>query len=81
MIDNFAIGLTHGLMMIAAILLLFRRDLDKEAPPASTAETTDPAIDRRIRDRKTDAKADAKADGGQADTKFVRRHWGTTPDA
>jgi hypothetical protein len=77
MIDNFAIGLTHGLMMIAAILLLFRRDLDKEAPPASTVETADPAIDRRIRDRKTDA----KTDGGQADTTFVRRNWVTPPDA
>jgi threonine aldolase len=40
MIDNFSIGLTHGLMMLAAILLMFRRDLDK-----------DPPVDRRTVDR------------------------------
>jgi hypothetical protein len=33
MIDNFALGLTHGLMMLAAWLLLTRRDLDDERPP------------------------------------------------
>lgn len=31
MIDNFALVLTHGLMMLAALRLLFRRDLDREA--------------------------------------------------
>jgi threonine aldolase len=40
MIDNFSIGLTHGLMMLAALLLMFRRDLDK-----------DPPVDRRTVDR------------------------------
>lgn len=30
MIDNFSLGLTHGLMMLAAWLLLRRRDLDEE---------------------------------------------------
>jgi hypothetical protein len=30
MIDNFALGLTHGLMMIAAFLLMRRFDLDRE---------------------------------------------------
>ena len=30
MIDNFALGLSHGLMMLAAFLLLRRRDLDDE---------------------------------------------------
>jgi hypothetical protein len=73
MIDNFAIGLTHGLIMIAAILLLFRRDLDKEAPPESTAETAEREIERRVRDRKTDS--------DQSEAKFVRRNWGTPPDA
>ncbi len=38
MIDNFSIGLTHGLMMIAAIMLLLRRDLDQEKPPISDTE-------------------------------------------
>jgi hypothetical protein len=38
MIDNFSIGLTHGLMMITAIMLLLRRDLDHEKPPESEAE-------------------------------------------
>lgn len=32
MIDNFALGLTHGLMMLAAFLLLRRPDLDRETP-------------------------------------------------
>ncbi|MBY0282838.1 MAG: hypothetical protein K2W81_02600 [Sphingomonas sp.] len=32
MIDNFALGLSHLLMMIAAIILLRRRDLDREDP-------------------------------------------------
>ncbi len=30
MIDNFSLGLTHGLMMLAAWLLLRRPDLDSE---------------------------------------------------
>ena len=33
MIDNFSIGLTHGLMLLAALLLLLRPELDKEEPP------------------------------------------------
>jgi hypothetical protein len=33
MIDNFAIALTHGLMLLAAWRLLSRVDLDKEEPP------------------------------------------------
>lgn len=32
MIDNFALGLTHGLMLLAAFILLRRPDLDHEAP-------------------------------------------------
>jgi len=34
MIDNFALALTHGLMLLAAWRLLTRPDLDGEAPPA-----------------------------------------------
>lgn len=30
MIDNFALGLSHGLMMLAAFLLMRRADLDSE---------------------------------------------------
>ena len=30
MIDNFSLAITHGLMMLAAILLLRRPDLDRE---------------------------------------------------
>lgn len=37
MIDNFALGLTHVLMMIAAVLLLRRPDLDDE-PQGGTGE-------------------------------------------
>ena len=32
MIDNFSLALTHGLMLVAAILLLRRPDLDREGP-------------------------------------------------
>jgi len=36
MIDNFALGLTHGLMLLAAWRLLSRPDLqDDDAPPAA----------------------------------------------
>lgn len=30
MIDNFALGLSHGLMLLAAFLLVRRPDLDRE---------------------------------------------------
>ena len=33
MIDNLSLGLTHGLLLLAAFLLLRRPDLDREAPP------------------------------------------------
>lgn len=33
MIDNLTLGLTHGLMLLAAFLLLRRPDLDSEATP------------------------------------------------
>ncbi|MGU3315607.1 hypothetical protein ACLBWH_08665 [Sphingomonas sp. M6A6_1c] len=33
MIDNLSLALTHGLMLLAAWLLLKRTDLDSEAPP------------------------------------------------
>lgn len=36
MIDNFALGLSHGLMLLAAFLLLRRGDLDDETPSADT---------------------------------------------
>lgn len=42
MIDNFALGLAHGLMMLAAFMLLRRPDLDREAKP-------DDAMERRRR--------------------------------
>ena len=32
MIDNFSLGLTHALMLLAAFLILRRRDLDDEPP-------------------------------------------------
>ena len=40
MIDNFSLGLTHALMLIAAFLLLRRRDLDDE-PPATPENAPD----------------------------------------
>jgi hypothetical protein len=33
MIDNLSLGLTHGLMLLAAFLLLRRPDLDREDSP------------------------------------------------
>ena len=33
MIDNLSLGLTHGLMLLAAWLLLRRPDLDREESP------------------------------------------------
>lgn len=37
MIDNFALALTHGLMLIAAIRLWRRDDLDREPGPGDEA--------------------------------------------
>jgi hypothetical protein len=34
MVDNFALGLTHGLLILAAWRLLLRPDLDDPAAPA-----------------------------------------------
>ena len=42
MIDNLALGLSHGLMMLAAFLLLKRPDLDREPSPHDTPETAKP---------------------------------------
>lgn len=36
MIDNFSLGLTHGLMLLAAWLLIRRPDLDREAAPGDS---------------------------------------------
>lgn len=43
MIDNFALGIAHGLMLLAAFLLLRRDDLDREPSP----HDRDPAKRRR----------------------------------
>ena len=37
MIDNFALALSHGLMLLAAWRLLSRPDLDDDAAPPPTA--------------------------------------------
>lgn len=50
MIDNFALGLTHALMMMAAIILLRRPDLDRESPAGD-------AVQRRANDRAKDGHA------------------------
>ncbi len=42
MIDNFALGLTHGLMMLAAFLLLRRPDLDREDEPPARPDRKPP---------------------------------------
>jgi hypothetical protein len=33
MIDNFSLAVSHGLMLLVAWRLIFRRDVDHEAPP------------------------------------------------
>lgn len=38
MIDNLALGISHGLMLLAAWLLLRRDDLDSEKPPAERSK-------------------------------------------
>ncbi len=38
MIDNLALGLSHGLMMLAAFLLLKRPDLDREPSPHDSSD-------------------------------------------
>ena len=39
MIDNLSLGLTHGLLLLAAFLLLRRADLDHEPGPQDQGET------------------------------------------
>ena len=41
MIDNFALGLSHGLLILAAWRLLFRADLDDDASPEPAATEKD----------------------------------------
>jgi hypothetical protein len=38
MIDNFALALSHGLLMLAAWRLLARPDLDEDGAPATPAK-------------------------------------------
>lgn len=40
MIDNFALGLTHGLLLLTAWRLIHRADLDVEDPPEKDQEPT-----------------------------------------
>ena len=49
MIDNFALGLSHGLLLLAAWRLLARADLDddKVSPPASGGKSGWPALWKR----------------------------------
>ncbi len=42
MIDNFAIALTHALLMLTAWLLLKRPDLDREGTPRGWRGRNDP---------------------------------------
>lgn len=40
MIDLFSLALSHGLLMLAAIALLRRPDLDRDTPPPATGAPT-----------------------------------------
>lgn len=42
MIDNFALGVSHGLMLLAAWLLLRRADLDREPRAGASPECENP---------------------------------------
>lgn len=42
MIDLFSLGLSHGLMMLAAWRLLTRDDLDRDDAPVGKREATQP---------------------------------------
>ena len=55
MIDNFALGLTHLLMMIAAVLLLRRPDLDREAAASDSEPPAAPAPSHAWRRPRRDA--------------------------
>jgi hypothetical protein len=55
MIDNFSLGLTHGLMLLAAWYLLRRPDLDREGAPQDDAAAPPPAPPRRSRWGRRDA--------------------------
>ncbi len=46
MIDNLALGLSHGLMMLTVFLLLKRPDLDRESPPGEPS--AQPVVDPKI---------------------------------
>ncbi len=50
MIDNLALGLSHGLMMLAAFLLLKRPDLDHEPSPHDAPDKTRAPIEKPRRD-------------------------------
>jgi hypothetical protein len=49
MIDNFSLGLTHGLMLLAAWRLISRIDLDREAPPTPAPPPVTIAQEQRPR--------------------------------
>ena len=46
MIDNFALGLTHGLMLLAAWRLLSRPDLEDDDAPRTAAKSWFPGRKR-----------------------------------
>jgi hypothetical protein len=50
MIDNLALGLSHGLMMLAAFLLLKRPDLDREPSPHDAPEKKRAPVEKPRRD-------------------------------
>jgi hypothetical protein len=47
MIDNFALAISHGLMMLAAWILLRRADLDHEPGPLDPVEARPERLPRQ----------------------------------
>ncbi len=46
MIDNLALGITHGLMLLAAFMLLKRSDLDREGRRKAKRSASHPPVER-----------------------------------
>ena len=59
MVDAFAIGLTHFLLLVIALRLLARPDLDRDLPPASEAPAEAPPVPGAIPTLRRPAKGGA----------------------
>jgi hypothetical protein len=49
MVDYFALGVTHALILLAVWRLLQRNDLDQDPEPKAAAESANSAVPRIVR--------------------------------